>query len=55
MAEKWIKGAIKHPGALTEQAKTAGMSLDAYCSQKNLSPTAKRRCNLRKTLMKFHK
>jgi hypothetical protein len=26
MAKKWIKGAIKHPGALTKQAKRAGES-----------------------------
>lgn len=53
MAE-WIKGAIKHKGALTEQAKRAGMSLDSFCSQARDGVT-KRRCSLRKTLMGFHK
>jgi hypothetical protein len=54
MAADWIKGAIKKPGALTAQAKAAGMSLAAFCSQKNLSPKAKRRCALRKTLRSFN-
>lgn len=31
MAEKkWIKGAIKHPGAMTEAAKREGVSNSAY-------------------------
>lgn len=30
MAEKFIQGAIKHPGALTRKAKKAGMSPMAY-------------------------
>jgi hypothetical protein len=51
----WIAGAIKHPGALTAQAKAAGQSISSYCSKGNLSTTAKRRCALRKTLMGFHK
>ena len=46
---------IKHPGALTAQAKVAGMSLDAFCSQKNLSTKTKKRCSLRRTLMSFNK
>lgn len=52
---KWIAGAIKHPGALTAQAKAAGQSISEYCSRGDLSPTAKKRCNLRKTLMGFKK
>lgn len=28
--KKWIKGAIKRPGALTAKAKRAGMSTQAY-------------------------
>ena len=55
MAEKWIKGAIKHPGALKAQAKAARMSLDEFCSQKNLSTKTKQRCSLRKTLIGFKK
>lgn len=42
-------------GALTAQAKAAGMSLDAFCAQKDLSGTTKRRCSLRHTLMGFSK
>ncbi len=30
MAEKFIAGAIKRPGALTRKARAAGMSVDAY-------------------------
>lgn len=52
---KWIAGAIKHPGALTAMAKAAGKSISEYCAQGNLSTVAKRRCNLRKTLGSFHK
>lgn len=52
---KWIQGAIKHPGALTAMAKAAGMSITQYCARPNLSATAKKRCNLRKTLVSFHK
>lgn len=52
---KPIGQVIKHPGALTAQAKEAGMSLDAFCSQKNLSTKTKKRCSLRKTLMSFKK
>lgn len=51
----WIQGAIKKPGALTAMAKQAGKSISGYCSGKNLSTLAKRRCNLAKTLRSFHK
>jgi len=50
----WIQGAIKHPGALTRAAKAAGKSVAAYCASPNLSPTAARRCALRKTLKGMH-
>jgi hypothetical protein len=30
MAKKWIKGAIKHPGAEKRAAKRAGMSTQEY-------------------------
>lgn len=30
MATKWIKGAIKHPGAMTEAAKKEGVSNSKY-------------------------
>lgn len=51
----WIKKAIKNPGALTSQAKRAGMSISEYCKQGNLSTKSKRRCNLAKTLRGFKK
>lgn len=52
---KPIGQVIKHPGALTAQAKAAGMSMDAFCSQGDLSSKTKKRCSLRKTLMGFKK
>jgi len=51
--KKWIKGAIKRPGALTRKAKAKGMTIAQYCAQKNLSTRARRQCNLWKTLKKF--
>jgi len=53
--KKWIQGAIKHPGALTQAAKAAGKSITDYCAGGNLSPTAKKRCALAKTLRSMHK
>lgn len=38
MARKWIKGAIKRPGALTAAAKRAGMSTMAYARAKAKAP-----------------
>lgn len=55
MAKNWIKGAIKHPGALTAKAKAAGKSIDEYCASPNLDTHSKRQCALAKTLRKFHK
>ena len=52
--KNWISGAIKHPGALTAQAKAAGQSLDEFCASHSGGKTG-RRCALRKTLMGFHK
>ena len=51
----WIKSAIKKPGALTAQAKRAGMSISEYCKQGNLSTKSKQRCRLAKTLKGFKK
>lgn len=54
MANKnFIKGAIKHPGALTRKAKAAGMSISEYCAQGGLSTQSQRQCNLAKTLKKL--
>lgn len=42
MAEKkWEQKAVKHPGALTRQAKQAGMSVAAF-AQKNKHATGKK-------------
>jgi hypothetical protein len=59
MATKWIAGAIKHPGALTKKAKSAGMSLSKFEAKvtkpgSKASTTTKRQANLAKTLKSFH-
>lgn len=47
MAKNWIKGAIKHPGALTASAKKAGMSPMAFASEhKHDSGTTGKRARL---------
>ena len=33
MAKKWIKGAIKHPGALTKKAKASGEAPMAFARE----------------------
>jgi len=63
MAKNWIKGAIKHPGALRETAKreklikgNAPLSetvLGKLASHGNA--TTKKRVNLARTLSKMHK
>lgn len=55
MAKDWIKGAIKHPGALTAKAKAAGKSITSYCASPNLDTHTKRQCSLAKTLKGFNK
>jgi len=47
--KKWIQAADIEEGALTRAARRAGMSIDAFCAQKNLSTLNQKRCNLRKT------
>jgi hypothetical protein len=54
MAKKWIQGAIKHPGALTRQAKAAGKTVQQFCAESHTGVTAKR-CNLAKTLSNMRK
>ena len=51
MADKqdWIKSAIKHPGALTKEAKAKGDSISKLCAGHTTGKTAKR-CELRATL-----
>ena len=53
--KKWIKGAIRRPGALTAKAKAAGKSISDYCSSEGLSTTTKRQCALAKTFRKMAK
>lgn len=50
MAEKWIAGAIRHPGALTRKAKAAGQSVPEFCAKKHDDATTQRQCSLAKTL-----
>jgi hypothetical protein len=54
-AKKWIAGAIQHPGALTKQAKAAGMTVAAFMANppKGISATTKRRIALAKRLKSF--
>lgn len=58
MAKNWIKGAIKHPGALRKKAHAKsgkpipGKTLDKLARSKN--PTTRRQANLAKTLKKMH-
>jgi hypothetical protein len=57
---KWIQKAIKHPGAFTKKAKTAGMSVSEYATKvtkkgSKASSTTKRQANLAKTLKKMSK
>jgi hypothetical protein len=56
MAQNFIKGAIKHPGAFSAQAKRAGMSTRAYAqAHQNDSGTTGRRARLALTLMRLGK
>lgn len=56
MAKKWISKAIKHPGALTAQAKKAGMSPMAFAEKhKHDSGTTGNRSRLAITLRHMHK
>jgi len=60
MAEKWIQGAIKRPGAFTKKAKAAGMSVSEFANKvtkegSKASTQTKRQANLAKTLKKMSK
>ena len=53
--KKWIKKAIKNPGAFSKKAKDAGMSTNKYAAKvtrpnSKASATTKRQANLAKTL-----
>lgn len=56
MAKNWIKGAIKHPGALTREAKARGETVKEMEAHppKNASTTTRRRIALARTLKKMH-
>jgi len=60
MAEKWIQGAIKRPGAFTKKAKAAGMSVSEFANKvskpgSTASTQTKRQAALAKTLKKLGK
>jgi hypothetical protein len=57
---KWIKKAIKRPGAFKKKAKKAGMSTSAYSTKvlkkgSKASPRTKKQATLAKTLGKMRK
>jgi hypothetical protein len=58
MAKNWIKGAIKHPGALhSSLGVPQGQKIPASKLAKathSSNPTTRRRANLAKTLKGFH-
>lgn len=57
--EKWIKGAIKHPGAFTKKAKAHGMSTSAFANKvlsnkEDYPAKTEKQASLAKTLSKMH-
>lgn len=56
MAKNWIKGAIKHPGSFTKEAKSAGKSVHEFAElKKHASGKVGARARLALTLGKMHK
>jgi hypothetical protein len=56
MARYWIKGAIKHPGALKRKAKAAGLSTSEYAQKhKGEGGTTGHQARLALTLKKLNK
>lgn len=54
MAENWISGAIKNPGAFKKSAQKAGMSTMSYArKEQHASGTLGRRARLALTLNKM--
>jgi hypothetical protein len=58
--KRWIKGAIKRPGAFKAKAKRAGMSTSAYARKvtkkgSKASAKTKRQANLALTLSKMRR
>ena len=60
MADKWIKDAIKRPGAFTKKAEERGMTASQFASKVTANPDeydtrTVRQANLAKTLSKLRK
>ena len=60
MADKWIKDAIKRPGAFTKKAEERGMTATQFASKVTSNPDkydtrTVRQANLAKTLSKLRK
>jgi hypothetical protein len=55
VADKWIQGAIQHPGALTAKAKAAGMTLAQFEAKPHKDATTNRQVALAKRLAQFAK
>ena len=60
MADKWIKDAIKRPGAFTKKAEKRGMTASQFASKVTANPDkydtrTVRQANLAKTLSKLRK
>ena len=60
MADKWIKDAIKRPGAFTKKAEERGMTATQFASKVTANPDeydtrTGRQANLAKTLSKLRK
>jgi hypothetical protein len=60
MADKWIQGAIKHPGAFSKKAKEAGKTVSEYENEvlkkgSKAPKLTRRQAILAKTLQSFHK
>ena len=60
MADKWIKDAIKRPGAFTKKAESRGMDAQEFAAKVRKNPDeydtrTRRQANLAVTLSKMHK
>ena len=60
MADKWIKDAIKRPGAFTKKAEKGGMTVKEFTATVTANPDkydtrTVRQANLAKTLSKLRK
>jgi hypothetical protein len=56
VSKNWIKGAIKHPGSFTKEAKAAGKPVHEFAElKKHASGKVGQRARLALTLGKMHK